>query len=248
MPDLPDQTLGPTSARPLYKLSFIRRCHQLLACGYAKLRPATLEAEQEPAITGELVRAMKSVQERPDAPRWMVYMHIADDPPVNAPGRFGKKRRRVDIEFERSERGRRPRFQCEAKRLYQSDSLEKYLGEDGLGRFLAGDYSRDEDVAGMLGYVQTRSVADWGGDLRSALDENRTQHEISSSEPLVSANLGASLISAPLQKVWSPPIRHGQLCAAVVNGSDEVAGAAEAEGAMADQLDLVVHSLQGAVG
>lgn len=194
MPELPNQTLEPTSARPLYKLSFIRRCHQLLACGYAGLRPATLGAEQEPAITGELIRAMKSALERSGAPRWMVYMHVADDPPVNAPGRLGKRRRRVDIEFERSERGRRPRFQCEAKRLYQNDSLEKYLGEDGLGRFLAGDYSRDEDVAGMLGYVQTRSVADWGGDLRSTLDRNRVRHEVSSPEPLTSTNLGAESV------------------------------------------------------
>jgi len=55
-------------------------------------------------------------------------------------------------------------------------------------------------------------------------------------------------IQAPLPKVWSPPIGDGQLCAAVVNGGDEVAGAAEAEGAVADQFDLVVHSLQSAVG
>jgi hypothetical protein len=205
VPDLPDQNLGPTSARPLYKLSFIRRCHQLLGSGYAELEPATLQAEEEPAITGELVRAMKSVQERRDAPRWMVYMHIADDPPINAPGRSGKRRRRVDIEIERSERGRRPRFQCEAKRLYQSDSLKKYL-DDGLGRFLRGDYSRHEDVAGMLGYVQTRSVADWCGDLRFALDENRAQHQICSSEPLVSANLGAESIPTWLSEHQRPAI------------------------------------------
>lgn len=190
----------------MYKLSFIRRCHQLLAYGYAELESATLHAEQEPAITGELVRAMKSVQERADAPRWMIYLHIADDPPVNAPGRFGKRRRRVDIEFERSERGRRPRFQCEAKRLYRNDSLEKYLGEDGLGRFLAGDYSRDEDVAGMLGYVQVRSVADWSGDLRSALNTNRVRHEVSSSEPLTSANLGAELVSTWLSEHRRPTV------------------------------------------
>jgi hypothetical protein len=200
VPDLRNQSLDATSDRPVYKLSFIRRCHQLLAYGYAELESAILHAEQEPAITGELVRAMKSVQERADAPRWMIYLHIADDPPVNAPGRLGKRRRRVDIEFERPERGRRPRFQCEAKRLYQNDSLEKYLGKDGLGRFLAGDYSRDEDVAGMLGYVQARSVAAWVGDLRSALGGNRLKHEISSSEPLVSANLGAELIATWLSE------------------------------------------------
>jgi hypothetical protein len=206
LPEVSNQTLGPASARPLYKLSFIRRCHQLLSVGYAGLRPAGFADEHEPAITGELVRAMKSAQERLDAPRWMVYLYIADDPPVNAPGRLGKRRRRVDIEFERPERGRRPRFQCEAKRLYQNDSIEKYLGEDGLGRFLAGVYSRDEDVAGMLGYVQARTVADWSGDLRSALDSNRARHEVSSSEPLTAANLGAELVFTWLSEHRRPSI------------------------------------------
>lgn len=200
MPDLPNQNLETTNDRPVYKLSFIRRCHQLLASGYAELSVAALHAEQEPAITGELVRAMKSVQGRPDAPRWMVYLYIADDPPVNAPGRLGKSRRRVDIEFERPERGLRPRFQCEAKRLHRGDSLEKYLGEDGLGRFLAGDYSRDQDVAGMLGYVQTRSIEAWGNDLRAALEKDSAHHEISSSEPLVSAILDAQPITTWLSE------------------------------------------------
>jgi len=206
LPELHEQTLGLAGARPLYKLSFIRRCHQLLATGYVGLKPSSLEAEQEPAITGELVRAMKSAQERSDAPRWMVYMHIADDPPVNAIGRLGKRRRRVDIEFERPERGRRPRFQFEAKRLYRNDSLEKYLGEDGLGRFLAGDYSRDEGVAGMLGYVQARTVAEWSGDLRCALDSDRARHEISSSDPLTPANLGAELVFTWLSEHRRPSV------------------------------------------
>jgi hypothetical protein len=34
----------------------------------------------------------------------------------------------------------------------------------------------------------------------------------------------------------------------VIDGRDEVRGAAEPEGAMADGLDLVVHSLHSAVG
>ena len=202
MPDLPAQTLNSVSDRPVYELAFVRRCHQLLASGYRELQPAALQHQEEPAITGELVRAMKSVQQRREAPRWMIYLHIADDPPVNSPGRLGKRRRRVDIEFERPQRGRRPRFQCEAKRLCQSDSIAKYLGADGLGRFLVGDYSRDEDAAGMLGYVQTRGAMEWSSDLRAALDEGRVQYEIASSEPLVQATLDAEPIATWRSEHW----------------------------------------------
>jgi hypothetical protein len=195
VPESPNEVMAAANDRPVYELAFVRRCHQLIGLGYANLAPPSLSAEEEPAITGELVRAMKSIQESQGAPRWMIYLHIADDPPVNNAGRFGKRRRRVDIEFERSQRGRRPRFQCEAKRLHKSDSLAKYLGTDGLGRFLAGDYSRDEDAAGMLGYVQTRGVADWSGDLHATLDDHRVQYGISSSGALAPADLGAEPIA-----------------------------------------------------
>ena len=191
MPDFQGQPSEVVSSRPVYERAFVRRCHQLLASGYRELQLAALQHEEEPAITGELVRAMKSVQQRRDAPRWMIYLHIADDPPVNSPGRLGRRRRRVDIEFERPQRGRRPRFQCEAKRLHQADSVAKYLGADGLGRFLAGDYSQEDDAAGMLGYVQVRGCMDWSSDLRGALDEGRVPFEIASSEPFAEVDLDA---------------------------------------------------------
>jgi hypothetical protein len=191
VPDLPGQPSEVVSGRPVYERAFVRHCHQLLASGYKELQPTAFQHQEEPAITGELVRAMKCVQQRRDAPRWMIYLHIADDPPVNSPGRLGKRRRRVDIEFERPLRGRRPRFQCEAKRLYQTDSIAKYLGSDGLGRFLVGDYSRADDAAGMLGYVQTRGCIEWSSDLRVALEEGRLPFEIASSEPFAEVNLDA---------------------------------------------------------
>jgi hypothetical protein len=58
----------------------------------------------------------------------------------------------------------------------------------------------------MLGYVQVRSVADWSGDLRSALNTNRVRHEVSSSEPLTSANLGAELVSTWLSEHRRPTV------------------------------------------
>ena len=37
----------------------------------------------------------------------------------------------------------------------------KYLGRDGLGCFLSGDYRRDECEAGMLGYMRSMTPQHW---------------------------------------------------------------------------------------
>jgi hypothetical protein len=76
---------------------------------------------------------MKAVKLRADAPTWMIRMYVADDPPVNAPGRLGKRRRRVDIEFERSERGVAFHFR-------------NYSGRFPTGKFPRG--GRGDDVRG----------------------------------------------------------------------------------------------------
>jgi hypothetical protein len=149
----------------------------------------SLSRAQEPAITGELVRAMKEAKLKSDAPTWMIRMYVADDPPVNAPGRFGKHRRRVDIEFERSERGLTFHFHCEAKRLCRSGSVAEYLGTEGLGMFLAGEYARDEDVGGMLGYVQSESTAGWIARLKAALANEHAKYNVTSDGALEIAAL-----------------------------------------------------------
>ena len=123
---------------------------------------------------------MKEARLQSNAPTWMIHMYVADDPPVNAPGRLGKQRRRVDVEFERSERGAAFHFHCEAKRLYRSDSVLEYLGNEGLGMFLAGEYAHDEEIGGMLGYVQTEGVAEWLARLSAALANGRAKYAVTS--------------------------------------------------------------------
>jgi hypothetical protein len=49
-------------------------------------------------------------------------------------------------------------FQIQLKQ----NTVTKYLGAEGLGCFLCGDYAREEDEAGMLGYVQSGELEDWG--------------------------------------------------------------------------------------
>jgi len=132
---------------------------------------------------------MKEAKLQRNAPTWMIRMYVADDPPVNAPGRLGKRRRRVDVEFERSERGAAFHFHCEAKRLYRNDSVLEYLGKEGLGMFLAGKYANDEEIGGMLGYVQTEGVADWLARLTEALASGGAKYAVTSDGALEVAGL-----------------------------------------------------------
>lgn len=159
----------------LYRLAFIRNCHILVLRGYELIKTEDLSQAEETSITGELVRGVREVLESEDAEDWMQLFEVLDDPPQNVPGRLGRSRPRVDIEFVRlSGQGKRPRFHIEAKRLYRSDSVNEYFGEDGLGCFLAGRYGSHEPAGGMLGYIQTDTSTGWLHRLKIGFAE-RTQ-------------------------------------------------------------------------
>jgi hypothetical protein len=166
---------GREPIRRLYRLSFVKNCHRLLALAYNRLESSSLRDLQEPAITGILAKGMNCLAESEAAPAWMRYLIVLDDPPQDSAGRLGKERRRVDIEFRLVRRGPRPRFHFEAKRLYRSDSVAEYLGAGGLELFVVGEYASDKDAGGMLGYVQTDPLEKWvariGGSLGAARDK-----------------------------------------------------------------------------
>ena len=189
----PTLPADPASNTVVYQLAFIKRCHEILSRGYQKLQGAALHEAQETAITGELVKAMKEFLEGPDAPPWTTYFFVADDPPQNAPGRLGKKRRRVDIEFEHAQHGPRPRLHFEAKRLYRSGSVAEYLGDDGLLLFVNGEYAPDENAGAMLGYVQNKEVADWIGQIRNSLTASPERYAFHLVPGLVNDQLTADL-------------------------------------------------------
>lgn len=153
----------PTASSPAYRQVFVTRVHQLLELAYRRSDPTTFQASQETAITGELVRIMDDVIDDPASPRWIRHFSVHDDPPVNAPGRLGRSRKRLDIKVVSAHRSPRSRFSFEAKRLGEDNPTGDYLGEEGLGCFLTGDYARDEGDAGMLGYVQSGTLGDWAG-------------------------------------------------------------------------------------
>ncbi len=65
----------------------------------------------------------------------------------------------------------RPEYNFEAKRLFRPGfPASKYLGRDGLGCFLDGRYARAYHEAGMLGYVQSDSVAWWADYLKARME------------------------------------------------------------------------------
>jgi hypothetical protein len=153
---------GPSEERQsLYRLAFVKNCFVLVVRAYSTLDTRSLNAAEEPHITGELVRFARKLIESDDAEPWMEHMEVLDDPPQTLAGRYGKKRPRIDIEFVRIGRGLRPRFHIEAKRLYRSDSVTEYLGPSGLQMFLHGEYAARWPSAGMLGYVQSDTCAVW---------------------------------------------------------------------------------------
>jgi len=161
---VPNDSFGGRSREPirrLYRLSFVKNSHRLLALAHQRLDASSLRSQQEPAITGMLVDRVKALVESEHAPRWARHMIALDDPPQASAERLGRARRRVDIEFCLVQRGPRPRLHFEAKRLYRSDSVREYLGPEGLELFVRGEYAAGQHAGGMLGYVQSDSPQQW---------------------------------------------------------------------------------------
>ena len=154
----------------LLRRVFVRRVHELVLLGYARMNRSAYSKSQEPVITGDLVNAIDSVlSERVDP--WMSMFSVHDDPPINDDKRKGKSRRRVDLRLDSGGFSPRARFQFECKRLGKRHTVKIYLGAEGLGCFLRGDYATDDDQAGMIGYVQSGDIGDWGTRIEKELME-----------------------------------------------------------------------------
>jgi hypothetical protein len=146
--------------------------HTLLAWGYADSRNRVRAKHDEPAITGFIAEAIQDRLDSPDSPLWCNQIAVKDDHPIPGGGRTGRKRWRPDLIFESVERRPRPQYHFEAKRLRKQQSINDYLGEDGLQCFLSGRYAHESDEAGMLGYVQCDSISTWVKRLQLAIDQD----------------------------------------------------------------------------
>src|SRR3989339_432301 len=100
-----------------YQKAFRKKVFTLLKMGYDRLDTIYFKNAEEEDITGELVRTIKEILEDRSSPEWMISFAIHEETRINTPGRKGKRRKRVDIEFEGVCHGRRPRYPFEAKRL-----------------------------------------------------------------------------------------------------------------------------------
>lgn len=173
--------MGSTNA-PEFRQVFVNRVHEVLEGGYRKLNPATYAKEEEPAITGELRKAMNGYLRDVSAPDWADYFSVHDDPPVDDGINKGKRRNRIDIRVDSSTPRPGACFSFEAKRLARGFTVAKYLGDQGLGSFLCGEYARDENDAGMLGYMQDDSAAYWSGAIVAAIRKNPAAHGVTGTE------------------------------------------------------------------
>lgn len=160
----------------LYRPAFVHNCLALLVRARHGLADIPLRDEEEPSITGLLVKKAKEITESEDAELWMEHLEVLDDPPQNDQSeRQGKRRPRIDIEFVETRRGVRPRLHVEAKRMYRSDSVKEYLGAGGLVMFLRGGYASEWPSAAMLGYVQNQNCEEWRKKIALAMAGMRTE-------------------------------------------------------------------------
>jgi hypothetical protein len=159
-----------------YQQSFVRDVHLLIWAGHARLEISSLANDEETVITEKLVIGMRTLIEGPRRARWAARFTVYEEAPLSGDSAHGKARRRIDILVERALAGPRPKFQFEAKRLYRSDSIAEYLGDDGLGCFVSGAYAIEHTAAGMLGYVQADTPSNWASKIAASLAKDRTRH------------------------------------------------------------------------
>ncbi len=145
-----------------YQIAFRRKVFKLLKMGYDRLDAASFKNSEEEDITGEIVREINEILEDRGSPSWVRYFAVHEELRINEPTRRGKRRKRVDIEFEWVCYCPRYRYPFEAKRLcVNTHPIGEYIGTAGLGEFLSGNYAQDRIEAGMIGYVQSDTPKSW---------------------------------------------------------------------------------------
>jgi hypothetical protein len=169
---------SPSANASDFRQIFILQAHRLLQLGYSKLDAKSYANVEEPDITGDLRGAMEAVIDDPNADPWLHFYYVEDEHHVNDGKRKGKRRKRVDIRITASRPRPRNHLSFEAKRLSDTSPIGDYLGNEGLGCFLSGDYAALDGEAGMLGYVQSRTVEDWSAALEKRLNDDETSFGI----------------------------------------------------------------------
>jgi hypothetical protein len=166
-----------------YVASFHRDALFLIVAGYERLiaRNADYSVAPEEHITGELTQQTGEYINAQDSPEWTKYYVVQEERRENVGGRKGKNRPRVDIAFVLTAKKPQRLMRFEAKRLRKPGfTVGKYIGNEGLGEFIGGNYARGDDTAGMLAYVQSDNCAYWAGRISETLEKK--MHEVSLKE------------------------------------------------------------------
>jgi len=153
----------------------------LLHLGYERLDAQAFQASEETDITGELKVAMRGVLGDRTSPRkpWMRLLWVCEEEPLSSLNRRGKRRKCIDLQIEFSAH-RRVCFDIEAKRLSKGKcNVGDYLGSEGLGEFVAGNYANADPDGGMLGYVQTGTPDEWVGKIEAGMAKRKADLHVS---------------------------------------------------------------------
>jgi hypothetical protein len=169
---------GESVDRPVYLAKFVKDAHRLLALGYRRLDSASQASTEEEEITESLANAIADLLDEEGAPRWTDRYVVNDEIRLRHPTRKAKKRPRIDIQIVYVKGRPRPRFHFEAKRFGPKNHVGDYLGKEGLGCFLTGDYARDSEDAGMLGYVQNESCDWWAKKIEQSLQKDTRKYGV----------------------------------------------------------------------
>jgi hypothetical protein len=160
-----------------YRQVVLVRIYELLNLGYRRINRASYRTAHEDDISGDLADSIDDVLDD-GSHEWMDLFHVHNEAPVRDPKRKGKHRRKVDIRICSAHSRPRTRFAFEAKLLRNGKREGQYLGKHGLGRFLRGEYAREEDTAGMLGYVQWGPLAQWAQRIGNAMARSPQKYRI----------------------------------------------------------------------
>lgn len=175
----PKSRIKSTDSEEYWK-GFRRRVFTLIRMGYNRLDSTKYKSSEEPDITGELVKEMKTVTDDP-SPEWISRFVVHDESRINAPDRSGKRRKIVDILIQLTRRGPNPHYYFEAKRLSgKTFTVGKYLGKTGIGEFISGNYAFNENEAGMLGYVQSENPEEWASKILFEFKKNKASIQVCS--------------------------------------------------------------------
>lgn len=190
----------------VYKACFRRDAFQLLAWGHEDARGKILNDLEETQITGFISEAIDKRLMSFKTPARFDRYGLKEDNPVPSESRTGKQRRRLDIIIERAQRGPRPRYVFEAKRLHRiNHGIDKYSGKEGLLRFVQGTYAAEYPEAAMVGYIQSDTPDYWIEKLTKVLakgDELRISKHLS--RDVVLKSIPHSWVSEHTRKHLNP--------------------------------------------